>query len=107
MTRVTLGITCMIDGFAPEVGEAVVQCLRDAGCDVSVPLNQTCCGQPAWNSGFVEDAAKVAATTMDALEADGGDVVVVPAGSCATMMRKFWAELFEVVGDNDRAARAA
>ncbi len=107
MTRVTLAITCMIDGFAPEVGEATVQCLRDSGCDVTVPLDQTCCGQPAWNSGFIQDAAKVAANTMDALEADGGDAIVVPAGSCATMMRKFWPELFELVGDSDRAKRAA
>jgi L-lactate dehydrogenase complex protein LldE len=80
--------------------------LRAGGCEVSCPLGQTCCGQPAWNSGHATEAAKVARTTLVALESDGGDVVVVPAGSCATMIRVFWPELFEVVGDHDAAARA-
>ncbi len=97
----------MIDGFAPEVGAAVVQLLRREGCEVSVPLGQTCCGQPAWNSGFIEDAAKVAATTLDALSSDDAEAVVVPAGSCATMMKKFWPELFELVGDEERARKAS
>lgn len=107
MTEVTLAITCMIDGFSPEVGEAVVRSLRQAGHTVSVPLDQTCCGQPAWNSGFVKDAAKVAANTLDALDADGQGPIVVPAGSCATMMRKFWPEMFSQAGDQERAERAA
>ena len=104
--RVSLFITCLVDLFQPEVGEATVKLLRAAGCEVSVPLAQTCCGQPAWNSGFAHEAAKVARTTLAALEADGGDAVVVPAGSCATMVRVFWTELFEVVGDHDARTRA-
>ena len=91
----------MVDLFEPDVGVAAVRVLRAGGCDVTVPEGQTCCGQPAWNSGFAAEAAKVARTTLDALEADDGDVVVVPAGSCATMIRVFWPELFEVVGDHD------
>ncbi len=104
--RVTLFITCVVDLFEPEVGVATVKVLRAGGCEVDVPLGQTCCGQPAWNSGHVQEAAKVARTTLDALEGDGASVVVVPAGSCATMVRVFWPELFELAGDHDAAGRA-
>jgi L-lactate dehydrogenase complex protein LldE len=104
--HVALLVTCVVDLFEPDVGVATVKVLRAAGCTVGVPEGQTCCGQPAWNSGFHEEAAAVARTTLAALEADGADVVVVPAGSCATMIRVFWPELFELVGDHDAAARA-
>jgi L-lactate dehydrogenase complex protein LldE len=104
--RITLFVTCVVDLFEPDVGEAAVRVLRAAGGDVSCPLDQTCCGQPAWNSGHAEEAARVARTTLAALERDGGDVVVVPAGSCATMVKVFWPELFEVVGDHDAVERA-
>jgi L-lactate dehydrogenase complex protein LldE len=107
--RVSLLITCVVDVFEPEVGESTVRVLRAAGCDVTCGLDQTCCGQPAWNAGFAEEAAAVARTTLTALEAeldDGAELIVSPAGSCATMIRVFWPELFEVVGDHDAAARA-
>lgn len=107
--RVSLLITCVVDVVAPDVGEAAVRLLRAAGCDVTCNLAQTCCGQPAWNAGFADDAARVARTTLDALDADleaGAEAVVVPAGSCATMVRLFWPELFEVAGDHEAAARA-
>ena len=102
-------ITCVVDVVAPDVAESAVRVLRAAGCEVTCNLDQTCCGQPAWNAGFADDAARVARTTLDALEADldaGADAVVVPAGSCATMVRLFWPELFEIVGDHDAARRA-
>jgi L-lactate dehydrogenase complex protein LldE len=104
--RASLFVTCVVDLFEPDVGVAAVKVLRAAGVEVSCPSGQTCCGQPAWNSGFAEDAARVARTTLEALEADDADVVVVPAGSCTTMVRVFWPELFEVVGDHDAAERA-
>lgn len=107
--RVSLLITCVVDLFEPQVGEATVRVLEASGCDVSCDLDQTCCGQPAWNAGFAEDAARVARTTLRALEgelADGADWVVAPAGSCVTMIRVFWPELFETVGDHGAAARA-
>src|SRR6185436_12520639 len=66
--RVTLLVTCVVDVFEPDVGSATVRVLRAAGCDVSCDLDQTCCGQPAWNAGFAPQAARVAATTLDALE---------------------------------------
>ena len=106
---VSLLITCVVDMVTPDVGEAAVRLLRAAGCEVRVNLDQTCCGQPGWNAGFTEDAAAVAKATLAALEADldaGAEAVVVPAGSCATMVRLFWPELFELVGDHDAAARA-
>jgi L-lactate dehydrogenase complex protein LldE len=107
--RVSLLITCVVDVVAPDVASAAVRLLRAAGCDVTCNLAQTCCGQPAWNAGFAPDAARVARTTLDALVDDldaGAEAVVVPAGSCATMVRVFWPELFEVVGDHEAAARA-
>jgi L-lactate dehydrogenase complex protein LldE len=107
--RVSLLITCVVDVVAPDVAGAAVRLLRACGCEVTCNLAQTCCGQPAWNAGFADDAARVARATLDALDADldrGADAVVVPAGSCATMVRLFWPELFEVVGDHEAAARA-
>lgn len=96
----------MVDMFQPQTGVAAVKVLRAAGCEVSCPMGQTCCGQPAWNSGFAAEAAKVAKNTLEALDADGADAVVVPAGSCATMIKVFWPEMFELAGDHASAERA-
>ena len=104
--RVSLLVTCLIDLFEPDTGADVVKVLRAAGCEVQCPEGQTCCGQPTWNAGFADEAAKVARATLDALDATGDDVIAVPAGSCATMIRVFWPELFEVVGDHAAADRA-
>lgn len=107
--RTALMITCVADVLAPEVAEATVRVLRAAGSSVYCNLAQTCCGQPAFNAGFVHQAAKVARPTLNALADDldqGAEVIVVPAGSCATMVRKFWAELFETVGDAEATEKA-
>jgi len=104
--RVALFPTCVVDTVAPQVGEAVVRVLRRLGHEVVVPKNATCCAQPAWNAGFAQQAATVARTTLDALEAEDAQTICVPAGSCATMMRVFWPELFELVGDHDAKRRA-
>jgi L-lactate dehydrogenase complex protein LldE len=85
--------------LAPDVGAAVVRTLRSRGYEVHIPDDVTCCGQPAWNAGFVEESAQVARTSLEALS-DDGHPVVVPAGSCATMIRIYWPELFRVVGDD-------
>ena len=103
---VDLFVTCVVDAVMPDVGVATVKVLRARGCAVDVPPGQTCCGQPAWNAGFVDEAAAVASTTLDALDANPGRTVVVPAGSCATMIRVYWPTLFELAGHPDRAARA-
>ncbi|MDZ7675534.1 MAG: (Fe-S)-binding protein [Acidimicrobiales bacterium] len=110
MTAVHLFVTCVGEMVVPDVPVAAVRVLRAAGCSVDVPVGQTCCGQPAWNAGFTEQAAEVARTSLDALDAPLADdpdaVVVVPAGSCTTMIRLYWPQLFELVGDDERAARA-
>lgn len=109
MTSVALFPTCVVDAVAPEVGFATARVLMRRGCDVSVAEKTTCCGQPAWNAGHAEPAAVVARTTLAGIEAalrDGADTVVVPAGSCTTMIRVFWPELFNAVGQHDAAHRA-
>lgn len=104
--RIALFVTCLGEVLEPDTIVAAVRVLRAAGCEVTVPEGQTCCGQPAWNSGFAEAAAQVAAASLDALDAEPAIPVVVPAGSCATMMRLYWSELFRMVGDESRATRA-
>ncbi|MEO0672137.1 MAG: (Fe-S)-binding protein, partial [Pseudomonadota bacterium] len=75
--RVALFVTCLVDLFRPSVGFASVKLLQDAGCDVDVPTGQTCCGQPAHNSGDKATTADIARQTIEALE--GYDYVVAPS----------------------------
>lgn len=88
-----LFITCLIDSLFPEVGEAVVEVLTKAGSAVSFPEGQTCCGQPAMNAGFFEEARKMARHTIEVMTGAPGPVVV-PSGSCAKMIRHGYPELF-------------
>jgi L-lactate dehydrogenase complex protein LldE len=90
--RVSLFVTCLIDQLRPEVGEATVAVLERAGCEVHFDPRQTCCGQPACNSGYRDDARTVARQALEALEGD--DPVVVPSGSCAAQLVHL-ADLFE------------
>jgi L-lactate dehydrogenase complex protein LldE len=89
--RVALFVTCLVDLFRPTVGFAAVRLLEDAGCTVAVPV-QTCCGQPAYNSGDRADAKAIALQVMEAFA--GYDYVVAPSGSCAGMIRVHYPELF-------------
>ena len=84
--RVALFVTCLVDMFRPSIGFATVKLLRDAGCAVEVPEAQTCCGQPAWNSGDKATAQAVARQVIGAFE--GYDYVVAPSGSCAATIAK-------------------
>lgn len=86
-------VTCLVDLFRPSVGFAAVRLLEMAGCTVSVPDTQTCCGQPAFNSGDRRDARAVARGVIDAFE--GFDYVVAPSGSCAGMIKHHYAALFD------------
>jgi L-lactate dehydrogenase complex protein LldE len=109
VSRVALFVTCVGDLVTPDVPAAAVRVLRVAGDEVEVPAGQTCCGQPAWNAGFAPEAASVAEASLVALEqalAGGADVVVVPAGSCATMIRGYWPTLFEAAGQPELVERA-
>jgi L-lactate dehydrogenase complex protein LldE len=98
--RVGLFVTCLVDLFRPSVGFAAVKLLEEAGCKVEVPATQTCCGQPAYNSGDRADARAIAAQVIAAFEPF--DYVVAPSGSCAGMLREHYPALFA----DDPAMRA-
>jgi L-lactate dehydrogenase complex protein LldE len=100
--RVALFVTCLVDLFRPTVGFAAVKLLEDAGCTVEVPRRQTCCGQPAYNSGDRADAEAIALQVFDAFA--GYDYVVAPSGSCAGMLRVHYTELF--ADDSENLPRA-
>lgn len=89
---VGLFATCLVDLFRPRVGFAAVKLLEAAGCAVRVPEGQTCCGQPAYNSGARGHARAVARTVLDAFAEV--DYVVAPSGSCAGMIRHHYPALF-------------
>lgn len=90
--RVALLVTCLVDLFRPSVGFAAVKLLEAAGCAVEVPRAQTCCGQPAYNSGDKADAKAIVRQVIAAFA--GYDYVVAPSGSCAGMVRVHYPELF-------------
>ena len=91
--HVALCATCVVDQVMPEVGVATVRLLRRAGYEVSFPDEQTCCGQPFFNSGFRLEARRLARRTVDAF--DDCDAVVLPSGSCTAMIRCEYAHLLE------------
>jgi L-lactate dehydrogenase complex protein LldE len=99
--RVALFVTCLVDLLHPEVGEAAVALLRNAGVQVEFPASQTCCGQPPFNSGFHDDARRLARTMLDAF--DGADAVVSPSGSCTAMVRSYYPHLFHGRPEQARA----
>jgi len=89
---VALFITCIGDQFFPQVGECVVKILRRLDVEVTFNPAQTCCGQPAFNTGYRQEAKGVAARVLDLFE--DADYVVAPSGSCTSMVRVFYPELF-------------
>lgn len=91
--KVALFITCLTDTFYPRTGIAVVKVLEHLGCEVAFPQAQTCCGQPMWNSGYHDDAKALARRMIEVFEPY--DCVVTPSGSCAAMIRDYYAEMFE------------
>jgi L-lactate dehydrogenase complex protein LldE len=111
MRTVQLFITCLVDSFFPEVGEAMVNVLQRAGVEVEFPHDQTCCGQPTFNAGLRTEARQIAQHIMrvfeeprpprslktsevsDAITSEVWDVII-PSGSCAHMIRHNYAELF-------------
>jgi L-lactate dehydrogenase complex protein LldE len=89
--NVGLFVTCLVDLFRPTVGFAAVKLIEDSGCRVSVPASQTCCGQPAYNSGDRKDAIAIAKQVVATFEPY--DYVVAPSGSCAGMLKVHYADL--------------
>lgn len=100
--RAGLFVTCLVDLFRPSVGFAAVKLLEEAGCKVEVPEAQTCCGQPAFNSGDRAGAAAIALNVIAAFK--GFDYVVAPSGSCGGMIIKHYPELFEPGSADHEAA---
>ena len=101
-TDAYLFATCLVDLFRPSVGFAAIKLLEAGGARVEVPLTQTCCGQPAYNSGDRANAVLIARRVVDTFERF--DYVVAPSGSCAGMLRRHYTEL---LGDDaDYATRA-
>ena len=102
-----LFVTCLVDAFAPQVGDAVVDLLEHLDIPVEFPEDQTCCGQPAFNAGFHREARRMAVHTIRVLDATEGPIVV-PSGSCADMIIH---HIPELVGDDaplhEAAARVA
>ena len=100
--RVALFATCLVDLLRPSVGFAAAKLIEASGCAVDVPIGQTCCGQPAYNSGDKDTAADLARQTIAVLEPF--DYVVVPSGSCAGMLKAHYPAL--LADERAWAARA-
>ena len=101
--RVALFVTCLVDFHRPTVGIAAIRLLKQAGCQVEVPLSQTCCGQPAYNSGDLTTTRDIGRDILDSF--GGYDYVVVPSGSCAGMLKRHLPHLFD--DDPNLRARAS
>ncbi len=99
---VGLFVTCLVDLFRPSVGFASIKLIEAAGCTVDVPAAQTCCGQPAYNSGDRKDTKAIARQVIAAFEPY--DYVVAPSGSCTGMLKVHYPELF--ADEPDWRARA-
>jgi L-lactate dehydrogenase complex protein LldE len=91
--KVSLFITCLSDAIYPRVGEAMARLLAKYGVAVDFPASQTCCGQPAFNSGYWDEARASAKTLVEAF--DDSDFVVSPSGSCTGMIHHYFPKLFE------------
>jgi L-lactate dehydrogenase complex protein LldE len=89
--RVSLFVTCIVDQLFPRAGIATADVLERLGFQVDFPEGQTCCGQPAFNSGYRNEAAEMARHTARVL--DGAECIVVPSGSCASMIAHHYREL--------------
>lgn len=103
--RVMLFGTCLVDTFFPEVGEAAVRLLRRFGATVTFPKGQTCCGQPAYNAGYRDEARAAAAHFLSVFS--GTDYIVTPSGSCAAMVKHHYPALFRDVPAIRAAAESA
>lgn len=103
---VSLFVTCMVDMIYPNTGISVVKILDHLGIPVEFPKGQTCCAQPAFNAGFWDDARSVARHFLHAFR--DADLIVTPSGSCASMVRHYYPELFkDDPAMRERATRAA
>jgi L-lactate dehydrogenase complex protein LldE len=100
--RVSLFVTCIVDQVFPNVGLAMTEVLRRAGCEVEFPADQTCCGQPAFNSGYPKEAAKVATHFLNVFR--DTEYIVVPSGSCTSMIAHHY---HDILPDNGALKQTA
>jgi len=103
--QVALYVTCLVDLFRPSVAFASIQLLEQAGCEVTVPQHQSCCGQPGYNTGAYESTVPLAKQVIETFEF--ADYVVVPSGSCAGMISHHYPKLLEGEWRNRALALAA
>jgi L-lactate dehydrogenase complex protein LldE len=82
-------VTCIVDQLWPEVGAATLEVLRRAGCEVEFDERQTCCGQPAFNTGYRAEARTLASRFIEIFEESGADAIVSPSGSCTAMVHHY------------------
>jgi L-lactate dehydrogenase complex protein LldE len=99
--RVALFIPCFVDQFYPEVGKAMVAVLRRVGVEVCFPSEQTCCGQPAFNTGYWDEARTLAKRYCEIF--NKYDAIVSPSGSCTAMVRNFYPELLSLSCHSERS----
>ena len=92
--EVSLFIPCLVDQFYPQVGISLVKILRKLGIKVSYPMEQTCCGQPAFNTGYGEESLELAQRFLRIFDS-GTDYIVCPSGSCTSMVKVFYPELVQ------------
>jgi L-lactate dehydrogenase complex protein LldE len=98
--------TCLAELVRPQAARAAERVLHKAGCEVEIAPGAVCCGQPAWNSGHVAEARRVARGAVKAFE--GERPVVVCSGSCSTMMHEYWPQLFagtDLAGEAENASK--
>src|SRR5207247_11234247 len=100
--RVSLFVTCLADQLWPSAGVGAVEVLRRVGCAVEFDERQTCCGQPAFNTGYRPEACSLARRLIEIFESSGADAIVSPSGSCTAMLHHY-EQLFEDAGWRARA----
>lgn len=103
--RVSLFVTCIVDQLWPSVGTSTVEVLRRVGCEVDFDEKQTCCGQPAFNTGYRDPARDLARRFIEAYESNPADAIVAPSGSCTAMIQHY-EDLFEDSAEWRGRARA-
>src|SRR5258705_9032098 len=103
LMRVSLFITCLVDQLWSNVGVSSVEVLRRVGCDVQFDDRQTCCSQPAFNTGYRDEARKVARKFIEVFESGNAEAIVTPSGSCAAMVHHMPEHFSDDENWNERA----
>ena len=107
--KVSIFTTCLVDEFFPNVGHATVELLRRLGVEVTFNREQTCCGQPAFNTGYRHEAEALATRMLEIFEHElqTADYIVTPSGSCAVMVKKYYLQLLKEAESQQRAKTIA